>query len=49
MHALALGDEFWLTLALVGAGGIGIGVGLVVGAFAVRLLRHMASDDPPKK
>lgn len=38
-------DHFWTALALVGAGGVGIGAGLVIGAFVARTLHRYANDD----
>lgn len=41
-------SEPWLALAIAGIGGIGVGIGLVIGAFVARLLRKYIRDDERK-
>lgn len=38
-------DHWWLALAIVGTGGLGIGIGLVIGAFVVRVLRRYMTTE----
>lgn len=37
--------EHWLIIAAAGVGGLGLGIGLVVGAFVARTLRHYMRDE----
>lgn len=38
-------DHFWFVLVVAGTGGVGIGIGLVVGAWVVRMLGRYIRDD----
>ena len=46
MLALAVSDHFWLALGVAGIGGVGIGIGLVIGTFVVRVLRRYLREGP---
>lgn len=38
-------NEAWVLVAAVGIGGLGLGTGLVVGAFVARALRRYMRDE----
>lgn len=38
-------DQPWLAFIAAGAAGLGLGVGLLIGAYAVRGLRHFIRDE----
>lgn len=42
---MTVSDNFWLFLGLFGMGGLGLGIGLVVGAFVARMLRRYIRDE----
>lgn len=35
----------WVVVLAVGVGGLGLGIGLVIGAFVARMLRRYMSDE----
>jgi hypothetical protein len=35
----------WLQLAVAGVGGLSLGIGLMIGAFVVRMLRRYTRED----
>lgn len=37
--------EWWVILAATAIGGVGLGFGLVIGAFVARQLRHYMRDE----
>ena len=38
-------ENVWIGVLMVGAGGVGLGLGLVVGAFVARMLRRYMRDE----
>lgn len=41
--------EFWAGVLLVSAGGVALGIGLVIGTFVARLLRRYMRDEDPER